>query len=139
MWQHRFDLVAHLERQRKWSEETFGPGQRTEGVLDHIKEEVEEVRAAPLDISEWVDVMILAMDGAMRAGFSPHEIALALDAKQTKNEGRKWPDWRTQDPNKKIKALKTEGCDAGKHLFQQDHLSGDHVCLRPGCGARFDL
>lgn len=47
----------HLERQREWSERTFGPGSRHQG---------------------------------------------AIVAKQTKNEGRVWPDWRTADPNAAI-------------------------------------
>jgi len=33
----RFDLVAHLSRQRDFSARTFGPGARTKGVLDHIR------------------------------------------------------------------------------------------------------
>lgn len=145
MWQHRFDLVAHLVRQRAWSEKTFGPFTtnctHVDGVIDHLREEVDEAQEHPKDVSEWIDIMILAMDGAMRMGFSPHEIAEALCAKQTKNEGRTWPDWRTQDPSKKIKALKTEHeqCAKGHHLMQQDSISGDHICLRPGCGARMDV
>jgi hypothetical protein len=27
-----FDLISHLERQRCWSENTFGPGVRTEAL-----------------------------------------------------------------------------------------------------------
>ena len=33
---------------------------------------------------------------------TPEQIAAAIVAKQTKNELRKWPDWRTADPNKAI-------------------------------------
>lgn len=108
MWQHRFDLVAHLARQREFSEKAFGPGPRTEGIIDHIKKELVEVQAHPADVSEWLDVAILALDGALRMGFSPHEIAEALDAKQTKNERRKWPDWRTADPGKAIEHVRSQ-------------------------------
>lgn len=97
-----FDLVHHLERQSGWSHQTFGPGPRTEGVLDHIRKELDEIEADPGDLAEWIDVVILAFDGAWRAGHSPAEIVVALEAKQTKNEGRVWPDWRTADPNKAI-------------------------------------
>lgn len=128
MWQGRFDLVAHLERQRRWSEQTFGPGSRTEGVVDHIREELDEVLAAPKDVSEWVDIMILAMDGALREGFSPCEIAEALHAKQTKNEGRKWPDWRTQEPGKKIKAIKP-GSEDPVATDEPDEDLGDQPAL----------
>jgi Protein of unknown function (DUF550) len=97
-----FDLIAHLERQRAFSRETFGPGARTKGVLDHIRKELAEIEADPADISEWVDVIILAFDGAWRAGWEPIEIVAAIVAKQAKNEARTWPDWRTADPEKAI-------------------------------------
>ena len=97
-----FNMVAHLHRQSKWSEQTFGPGDRTQGVIDHIRKELIEIEADPSDISEWIDVVILALDGAWRSGATPEQIVAALVAKQTKNESRKWPDWRTADPNKAI-------------------------------------
>jgi hypothetical protein len=61
-----------------------------------------EIEADPGDLKEWIDVTILALDGAWRSGASPAEIVAAIVAKQTKNEGRVWPDWRTADPNKAI-------------------------------------
>lgn len=97
-----FDFLAHLFRQREWSERTFGPGARTAGVVDHIRKELCEIEADPADTSEWIDVAILALDGAWRAGASPQEIISALVAKQTKNEGRVWPDWRTMPADKAI-------------------------------------
>lgn len=59
-----FDLVAHLRRQRAFSERTFGPGTRTEGVCDHIRKELIEVRDSGGALAEWIDVVILALDGA---------------------------------------------------------------------------
>jgi hypothetical protein len=97
-----FDLIAHLERQRDWSERTFGPGIRTEGVSDHIRKELTEIAAAPHDLTEWVDIILLALDGAWRAGYTPTEICEAIGAKQRKNEMRKWPDWRTAELGKAI-------------------------------------
>ncbi|QDH92497.1 hypothetical protein SEA_DMITRI_55 [Gordonia phage Dmitri] len=94
--------AAHLARQREFSLKTFGPGARTNGVIDHITKELVEVREAPDDLSEWVDVIILAFDGAWRSGAEPQEIIDAIIAKQAKNETREWPDWRSQDPNKAI-------------------------------------
>jgi hypothetical protein len=97
-----FDFVAHLQRQRDWSGRTFGPGSRSAGVVDHIRKELIEIEADPGDLKEWIDVVILALDGAWRTGAQPQEIIGAIVAKQTKNEGRVWPDWRTSDPNKAI-------------------------------------
>jgi hypothetical protein len=102
-----FDFVAHLERQRDWSEKTFGPGSRAQGVVDHIRKELVEIEEDPGDLREWTDVVILALDGAWRSGASPEQIIAALVAKQKKNEGREWPDWRTADPSKAIEHIRT--------------------------------
>ena len=100
------ELVRHLRRQSEWSERTFGPGARTAGVLDHIRKELREIEADPHDLNEWVDVIILACDGAWRAGYTPEQIAKAIEAKQAKNEGRAWPDWRTAAPDKAIEHVR---------------------------------
>lgn len=97
-----WDLIQHLERQRAWSEKTFGPGERTQGVMDHIRKELGEIEKKPHDLFEWVDVILLALDGAWRAGHSSIAIAAAIAHKQGRNEMRQWPDWRTADPNKAI-------------------------------------
>lgn len=100
------DAIVHLRRQREWSERTFGPGPRTAGVIDHIQKELVEIEADPSDISEWIDVAILALDGAWRAGYSPEQIWAALKAKQAKNEARNWPDWRTAPQDKAIEHVR---------------------------------
>lgn len=87
--------IAHLARQREWSERTFGPGPRVGGIVKHIRKELDEITANPTDVEEWIDVVILALDGAWRAGSEPQQIINALIAKQAKNEARTWPDWRT--------------------------------------------
>jgi hypothetical protein len=100
--------AAHLAHQREWSARTFGPGARTAGVLDHITKEIEEVRAAPEDVTEWADLLILAFDGAWRAGHEPQTVIDAIKAKQERNESREWPDWRNADPNKAIEHVRDE-------------------------------
>ena len=92
----------HLAHQRDWSRATFGPGSRLHGVLDHIRKELAEIEADPRDLAEWVDVIILAFDGAWRAGWKPQEIIDAIVAKQAKNEARTWPDWRAMSPDQAI-------------------------------------
>ena len=94
--------ATHLAHQRAWSERTFGPGARTLGVLDHIGKELDEIRADPTDLGEWVDVIILAFDGAWRHGWEPQQIIDAIKAKQAKNEARTWPDWRTMSADQAI-------------------------------------
>lgn len=102
----QFDLVKHLRRQADFSARTFGPGARLEGVTDHIAKELHEVRDSGGALAEWVDVIILAFDGAWRSGATAEEIIAALEAKQAKNESRRWPDWRTADPTKAIEHVR---------------------------------
>ena len=59
-------LSEWLDCQRSWSLRVFGPGPRTKGILKHIEKELDEIEADPGDPMEWVDVMILAFDGAWR-------------------------------------------------------------------------
>lgn len=107
-----FDLHEHLHRQREFSERTFGHGERLAGVIDHIRKELAEVEKAAADgeptLPEWVDVIILALDGAWRSGATPQEISAAIAAKQARNEARKWPDWRSADPGKAIEHDRTQ-------------------------------
>lgn len=106
----RFDLQSHLERQIEFSRRTFGPGDRTQGVIDHIRKELQEVQAdfdaGRPTLPEWVDVIILAFDGAWRGGATPEQIVAAIVSKQAKNEGRRWPDWRTADRGKAIEHVR---------------------------------
>lgn len=116
----RIDLRAHLIRQIGFSFNTFGPGNRTQGVIDHIKKELREIEGEPHSVEEWIDVAILALDGAWRAQLGGYQnrlpresVALAADqiiatlvAKQARNEARTWPDWRTADPNRAIEHQK---------------------------------
>lgn len=104
----KFDLVAHLQRQAAFSLKVFGPGPRVRGITDHIRKELQEIEAEPNSL-EWIDVVILALDGAWRAGYSPEEIARAIQFKQTKNELRKWPDWRDFSQDQPIEHIRKGG------------------------------
>ena len=73
--------VAFIDLLRGWSLRTFGPAARTRGVVSHIRKELVEILAAPDDASEWADLLILALDGAWRAGHDPADIIVAVRAK----------------------------------------------------------
>lgn len=60
-------IAEYMTHASTWSFRTFGPGQRTRGVVAHIRKEIEEIEDAPADISEWADLTILALDGCWRA------------------------------------------------------------------------
>lgn len=106
--ENKFDLLAHLEMQRAFSAQTFGPGLRTAGVCDHIRKELKEIEKNPSDLMEWVDVILLGFDGAWRSGHSSQEIIDTIKIKQAKNMKRTWPDWRTSSPDKAIEHDRTK-------------------------------
>jgi hypothetical protein len=95
-----------VDDQIKWSESTFGPGPRDAGLIDHIRKELQEIAQAPGDIEEWIDVVILAIDGAWRHGFTGADIENTLLMKMEKNRNRTWPDWRTAAGSKAIEHIK---------------------------------
>lgn len=88
-------LMDLLRVQIPWSRDTFGPGMRAEGILKHIKAELDEVRSAPPGsperLTEWIDIILLALDGAWRNGATPEEIWECICAKAERNRQREWP------------------------------------------------
>lgn len=97
-------MTECVQWQKDWALETFGPGDHTRGLLEHIEKEIEEIRADPTDVEEWVDIIVLAMEGAWRAtGAFPERVAATFERKMEKNENRKWPD--NFDPNKAIEHI----------------------------------
>jgi hypothetical protein len=90
-------LLAFLRRQREWSLKTFGDTPRTKGVTAHIRKELLEIEAKPHDLMEWIDVAILAFDGAWRAGYTPEQIVEALEQKQAENFKRQYPFPKSDD------------------------------------------
>lgn len=95
-------VATYFSRQIEWSRATFGPALRTKGVIDHIRKELAEIEREPHDLSEWIDVVILAMDGFWRHGGNAEDLLPALLAKQRKNMARVWPDWRTMSEDSAI-------------------------------------
>lgn len=91
----------YVRRQIEWSHRTFGPGKRTLGLLAHIVKECQEIERCPFDLEEWIDLIILALDGAWRCGqyhdCTPEDIMNMLDAKQLKNFNRNWPKPVSED------------------------------------------
>lgn len=108
------DLESHLKRQIAFSRATFGPGARTNGVVDHIRKELVEVQDSDGSSDEWVDVVILALDGLTRqlvhSGYDTNRAAEVacnmIVGKQSRNEMRDWPDWRTQPSDKAIEHVR---------------------------------
>lgn len=91
------DLAEFFDAKAAWSRSTFGKGHRT-GVIAHIRDELKEIEADPRDLTEWIDVVLLAMDGAARsAGADGAAFVAALIAKQQRNTRRSWPSGMPPD------------------------------------------
>ena len=104
------NLEHHITRQRAWSNATFGPGYSKERIIDHIKKELVEVQESG-ELAEWVDIVLLALDGAWRTGATPREICDGIFDKLQINERREWPDWRESDPNRAIEHIRSKSGD----------------------------
>jgi Protein of unknown function (DUF550) len=72
----QFNVAEFYERKRKWSLETFGPAQTTDGVVAHLRSEVRELYEAIHAGNtagvreELADICLLAIDLSWRAGGS---------------------------------------------------------------------
>ena len=95
--------AADIAAYRDFSLNTFGPGARNEAKFKHLAEELDEAREDPTNTEEWIDIVILALDGAYRNGASPEEIIAAYHAKCAKNLARTWPDWKDIPEGEHIK------------------------------------
>lgn len=114
------DLEGYLNRQREWSKRTFGPGRRVGGITKHIEKELNEIRANPSDLTEWIDVMILAMDGYWRNGGDPRMLFEMLMAKQGVNFKRKYPMPKSED-------------EPGEHDRTVPAVTGEYLDREPAC------
>ena len=109
-------FAALFDARCEWSRETFGPGDRAAGVVAHIRKELAEIEAEPSDLEEWVDVIILAMDGAWRsAGADGAACFAAIVAKDAKNRARKWPDRRTHPLGAATEHVREPVCVCGDY------------------------
>lgn len=86
---------AHLIRQKDWSIKTFGPDYSPAAIVAHARKELVEIENDPQDLEEWIDLIRLGFDGALRTGANPAQILVAMKDKQEVCEAREWPDWRT--------------------------------------------
>lgn len=112
-WRTTDSLQTVLSRHAEWSLRTFGPGGRLKGLLAHIRKEIAEIEANPDDPTEWIDLAILALDGAFRSRIreggpmmSATELAARILAKYLRNHRRQWPDWRQSSDDEPIEHIR---------------------------------
>jgi hypothetical protein len=129
-------LSIFLARQIAWSKRTFGPGRRTLGILKHIEKEIAEAKANPEDLTEWIDIIILAIDGYWRHGGTPETIMPDLTAKAETNYRRTYPMPTSEDePSEHIRdAQPTTPLQEGQSASPKEkHCGRPHPHLRQSC------
>ena len=82
------------------------------------------------DVLEWVDLLLLAFDGAMRAGHSPQKIVMGICEKQLRNESRMWPDYRNYAKDEAIQHIKDQPIDCFKIGLIVRHGVGSTALMR---------
>lgn len=83
-------LAAVLRAQREWSTAVAGAEFPVEQIVKHLRRELVEIEAEPHRLEEWIDGMLLLMDGYWRNGGQPEHLMRDLMAKQSVNRARKW-------------------------------------------------
>jgi NTP pyrophosphatase (non-canonical NTP hydrolase) len=87
----------------EWSDNTFGSVDRTIGILNHLKEEVQEVIDAKNEYeegptgllqhkmaTEFADCLILLLDAARKSDLNTDLLMQAAEYKMKVNRERKW-------------------------------------------------
>lgn len=91
-------LLELVLKQAEWSQDVFGPDsdRGPVGALRHLKQEADEAIAAPNDLTEYADCLLLLLDASRRAGFSVQQLIHAAIDKQAVNSERNWPEMAEQ-------------------------------------------
>ena len=119
------DFLDYVIRHQYWSQRAFGPARPKTDVprlLSHIRKELVEIEQHPQDCEEWVDPIILCIDGAWRSGHSAYTIASTLKRKQEKNMIRKWTI--PSDPTTPIEHDRTAETPCPVHPHVHDMQDG---------------
>lgn len=79
----------------EWSKKTFKDSTIASNI-EHLHDELDEIKETSDDIEEWADAIILYMNAAYLSGHSMDDILIAVHKKFEKNKKRSWgePDER---------------------------------------------
>lgn len=102
------DFVQMVREQQEWSQATFGSKPTVHGVIAHLEKEIAELKADPMDPEEWADVIILGIEGMLRAGYTPKGVNGEVRRKMAINRARTWPDPATIADGKPIEHVRED-------------------------------
>lgn len=104
----QFSLSEYVKKHNFWSRNSFGVHSDPRGLIKHIIKECDEVLEDPTDGEEWVDIIILAIDGFNRCANEAtcdNALEYVLQVKQQKNMTRSWP--KNADPGEPVEHIRT--------------------------------
>lgn len=87
------DLQAFMDEQGAWADQVFA-GQTIQAKLEHLKEEIDEIMAAPDDLVEYADAAMLLLNALRCAGYTAAELLGAMRDKLAINRARVWKNNR---------------------------------------------
>jgi hypothetical protein len=82
-------VTALQDALSKWTSVQF-PSRTTSSILNHLKKEIEEIRAEPSDVLEYADVLMLLSDAASYNEISMSEVFKKAFEKLETNKARVW-------------------------------------------------
>lgn len=93
-------LFKLIKDQCEWSQATFGSDKTRGpvGALKHLAKEAIEAAAAPGDLMEYADCLLLLLDACRRAGFTLADLVDAAAVKMVINKKRVWPTPVSDEP-----------------------------------------
>jgi hypothetical protein len=86
------DFQELQDKVGKWADSKLKGETSLEGMIRHLKEEVDHLLKNPYDPESYADVQILFMNIARVAGFTMDDLYLATEAKHTINLAREWAE-----------------------------------------------
>jgi len=126
------NLRTYIREHIRWSQKTFGEGAFSTRPVNHIRKELDELFAKPTDLEEWIDVIILALDGAWRAGYNAADIVKMLMAKLKKNQSRTFIIPKNPDQPAEHDRSQEEGHPMKKHAVTIADSEREIYDLREG-------
>lgn len=130
-----YDLSEHLCRHIAFSRAACGPGRRTAGIIHQIRKGLADVEEAGGTPEEWVDVVILALDGLTRSilfadGGCGETDDAAAEAAHMIREKQGINERRTAEPSFRIDLEGDEAATFAKEL--EASLGSPGMVLAPG-------
>lgn len=87
------EFQTFMDTTGEWADSVFA-GQSLDEKLEHLQEEVREIRDAPNDLEEYADAQMILLDALRVTGHSVEDLLGAMWEKLEVNKARSWEKYR---------------------------------------------